>query len=92
MLMENITIKERVMGMSEYRDQPDGHGPPWGWQPSLEYMARETGVDFNRFLELVKDQVPDDRMSALLGVSSRTVRSLREHFAEFGLDSVQGQD
>jgi DNA-binding CsgD family transcriptional regulator len=55
-------------------------------------MARETGVDFNRFLELVKDQVPDDRMAAILGVSPRTVRSLREHFAEFGLDSVQGQD
>jgi hypothetical protein len=55
-------------------------------------MARETGVDFNRFLELVKDQVPDDRMVAILGVSPRTVRSLREHFAEFGLDSVQGQD
>jgi DNA-binding CsgD family transcriptional regulator len=58
----------------------------------LEYIARETGVDFNRFLELVKDQAPDDRMAAILGVSPRTVRSLREHFAEFGLDSVQGQD
>lgn len=80
------------MGMDELRDQPDGHGPPWGWQPSLEYMAREAGVDFNRFLELVKEQVPDDQISAMLGVSPRVVRSLKEYFAGFGLDSVQGQD
>jgi hypothetical protein len=80
------------MGMSEFSEQPDGHGPPWGWQPSLEYMARVAGVDFNQFLELIKEQTPDDRISATLGVSPQTVRNLREHFAEFGLDSVHGQD
>jgi hypothetical protein len=89
--LENIA-REGVMGMGELSDRPGVQGPPWGWQPSLEHMARETGVDFNRFLELVKDQVPDDRMAAILGVSPRTVRSLREHFDEFGMDSVQGQD
>jgi DNA-binding CsgD family transcriptional regulator len=55
-------------------------------------MARVAGVDFNQFLELIKEQAPDDRISATLGVSPQTVRNLREHFAEFGLDSVQGQD
>jgi hypothetical protein len=78
--------------MNEFSDQPDGHGPPWGWQLSLEYIARVAGVDFNQFLELIKEQATDDKMSAILGVSPRTIRNLREHFAEFGLDSVQGQD
>ena len=90
--MDNVISRKKVMGMDELRDQPDGHGPPWGWQPSLEYMAGEAGVDFNRFLKLVKEQVPDDTMSAMLGVSPQVVRSLKEHFAGFGLDSVQGQD
>ena len=79
------------MDVDEFREQPDGHGPPWGWQPSLEYMAREAGVDFNRFMDLVREQATDEKMSAILGVSPRIVRSLKEHFASFGLDSVHGQ-
>jgi hypothetical protein len=78
--------------VDEFREQPDGHGPPWGWQPSLGHMAREAGVDLNRFLELVKDQATDDQMSAILEVSPQTVRILKEHFMAFGIDSVHGQD
>ena len=78
--------------MNDYREQSDGHGPPWGWQPSLEHMAREAGVDFNRFLELVKQQVAEDQMAAVLRVSPQTIRSLKDHFMSFGVDSVQGQD
>jgi hypothetical protein len=78
--------------MDESKEQPAGHGPPWGWQPSLEYMAKEAGVDINQFVKLVKEQVADGPMSVMLGVSSQTIKNLKEHFAEFGLDSVHGQD
>lgn len=78
--------------MDEFKEQPDGHGPPWGWQPSLEHMVGEAGIDFNRFMELVEQQVTVEQMAAALKVSTQTIRSLKEHFADFGLDSVQGQD
>jgi len=80
------------MEMNIFSEQPDGHGPPWGWQPSLEQMTKEAGVDFDRFMQLLEQQVADDQMAAMLRVSPETIRCLKLHFETFGLDSVQGQD
>ncbi len=79
--------------MNEFTEQtPDGHGPPWGWQPSLQFMAVEVGIDFDRFMELLRQQASDEEMSAALGASPEIVKRLREHFEAFGIDSVVGQD
>lgn len=79
--------------MDEFSEQtPDGHGPPWGWQPSLEFMAREAGVDCDRFMELLQQRASDEEMAAALGTGAMTVKRLREHFEAFGIDSVLGQD
>ncbi len=78
--------------MDKFSEQPDGHGPPWGWQSSLQQMAQDAGVDFEQFMQLTERQVADDQMAAMLKVSPETVRSLKLHFEAFGLDSVQGQD
>lgn len=79
--------------MTEFQEQqPDGHGPPWGWQPSLEQMTGEAGIDFDRFMELLEQQVTDEEIAAAFQVSPLTVKNLRAHFEAFGIDSVHGQD
>ncbi|MDH7578011.1 MAG: helix-turn-helix domain-containing protein [Bacillota bacterium] len=67
-------------------------GPPWSWQPSLEAMVEEVGIDFDAFLASLKNGATDGEMAAKFGVSQKTIGLLRHHFERFGIDSIMGQD
>jgi len=65
---------------------------PWSSQPSLKLKAEEIGVDFEVFVEGLKNNRSDQDMARAFGVPVPAVANLRRHFMRFGLDSVQGQD
>lgn len=63
---------------------------PWGMEPSLEAMCEEAGVDFEQFLDSVKQNKSDTDMADAFGVKELTIFSLRDHFERHGIDSVAG--
>ncbi|MDN5293856.1 MAG: hypothetical protein PWQ91_1028 [Eubacteriales bacterium] len=65
---------------------------PWSVRPSLKAMTEEVGVDFNRFLEGLKNNRSDAEMAAEFGVTEKTISYLRDHFYRYGLGSIMGQD
>lgn len=67
-------------------------GPPWGWQPSLQAMVEEAGVNFDDFIDCIRDGATDEEMARKFGVSMETIVCLRDHFERYGIDSVMGQD
>ncbi len=67
-------------------------GPPWGWQPSLQAMVEEMGIDFDRFITRLRVGATDEEMAQEFGVSTKVISSFRDHFERFGIDSVMGQD
>jgi len=69
-----------------------GIGPPWGLQPSLQLMLEEAGLEFDKFLEDIKNGKTDDEIAQQTGVSREVISNLREHFEKYGIDSVMGQD
>lgn len=73
--------------MEQYRSRV-----PWSVKPSLKEKARESGVEFDRLIELLGKQQSDTEMASELGVSEELVRHLRDHFERYGVSSVMGQD
>ncbi len=69
-----------------------GFGPPWGTQPSLKAMVEDIGVDFDIFFDGLKNGKTDDELASQLGASTEAIRTFREHFVKYGIDSVMGQD
>jgi hypothetical protein len=65
---------------------------PWSSEPSLKEMTREVGVDFDRFIEGVKDDKSDSEMAQELNVSEKLIYHLRDHFYTHGVHSITGQD
>ena len=65
---------------------------PWGAGPSLKTIAREDGVDFDRLISCLKQDMSDSEMSVELGISEKTAKHLREHFMTRGVGSIVGQD
>ncbi len=65
---------------------------PWSTEPSLKEKTDELGVDFDRFIEGLKNSRPDAEMAAEFGISEKAVKHLRDHFMTRGLGSVMGQD
>ncbi len=65
---------------------------PWSTQPSLKLKTDEVGIDFDRFIEALKNHRTDTEMARDFNVPVGVVSHLREHFFRFGLDSVFGQD
>jgi hypothetical protein len=63
---------------------------PWGMEPSLEAMCEEAGVDFDNFLDFMKNNRSDQEVADELGVQQLTISSLRRHFESHGIDSVAG--
>ncbi|AZK59568.1 histidine kinase [Candidatus Desulforudis audaxviator] len=64
---------------------------PWSTQPSLKLKTEEVGIDFNRFIDALRQGRSDAEMAGAFGVPVDTVANLREHFMRYGVDSVQGQ-
>lgn len=65
---------------------------PWSSEPSLKEMTREVGVDFDRFIEGIKDDKNDSEMAQELNVSEELIYHLKDHFYTHGVHSVVGQD
>lgn len=74
------------------REDYQSFGPPWGWQPSLEAMVEDVGIDFDEFIQSLKNNESDEEMASRFGQSVATICRLRDHFERFGIDSVIGQD
>jgi len=65
---------------------------PWSSEPSLKEMADEVGVDFDRFIEDLKENKTDVEMAEEFDVSEKLIYHLREHFYSHGIGSIVGQD
>lgn len=65
---------------------------PWSTEPSLKTKTEEVGIDFDRFIEGLKDNKSDTEMAAEFDVTEPTVVHLRDHFMRHGVGSIMGQD
>jgi len=65
---------------------------PWGLEPSLKEKTDEVGIDFDRFIDGLKNNKEDSEMAEEFQVSSEAIKNLREHFERLGLNSVVGRD
>lgn len=65
---------------------------PWSSEPSLKEMAHEVGVDFDRFVDGIKDDKSDSEMAKELNVPEKLIYHLRDHFNTHGIHSIMGQD
>jgi len=65
---------------------------PWSTEPSLKAKTEEVGVDFDTFIEGLKNNKTDAKMASEFGVSSTVIGHLRDHFMRKGLGSIMGQD
>ncbi len=65
---------------------------PWSAGPSLKEMTDEVGIDFDRFIEGLKNQKSDMEIANDFGVTEKTIYYLRDHFERKGLGSTVGQD
>ena len=73
-------------------DYAKGSFPPWTRIPGLNEMCAEAGVDFDRFIEDIKNDTSLNDMATKYGVSKDTISLLQEHFMKYGLSSVMGGD
>lgn len=69
-----------------------GRWPPWSRIQGLNEMTEEAGIDFDQFIESIKNQASIEEMSEQFQVSPGTIENLQEHFFRYGLGSVQGGD
>lgn len=65
---------------------------PWNWQPSLSEMCKNESVDFDKLIAGLAENKNDGDLAASLNADERTVQYLRNHFEQFGVGSVIGQD
>ena len=65
---------------------------PWSAGPSLKQKTDELGVDFDVFIDGLKNNRTDMEMAREFGVSEKAVGHLRDHFMTRGLGSIMGQD
>jgi hypothetical protein len=69
-----------------------GSFPPWSRIPSLAEMTSEAGIDFDCFVQCIKENQPIDEMAEQFKVSQTTIESLQDHFIKYGISSVIGGD
>lgn len=65
---------------------------PWTTEPSLTTKTEEVGIDFDSFIEGLKNDKSDAEMAAEFGVTEKTISHLRDHFMTRGILSTMGQD
>ncbi|HPZ42420.1 MAG TPA: helix-turn-helix domain-containing protein [Bacillota bacterium] len=65
---------------------------PWSSEPSLKEITREVGVDFDRFIEGLKEEQSDSEMAEEFNVPEELIYHLRDHFYTHGVHSIVGQD
>lgn len=65
---------------------------PWTTEPSLTTKTEEVGIDFDKFIEGLKNDKSDAEMAQEFNVTEKTIYHLREHFMTRGIVSTMGQD
>ena len=65
---------------------------PWGLEPSLKEKTDELGINFDRFIEDLKNNKTDNLMAQDFQVSTEAILALREHFERLGIQSIVGRD
>ncbi len=65
---------------------------PWTTEPSLVTKTEEVGIDFDDFIEAVKNDKTDAEMAKEFGVTEKTINYLKNHFWTHGIGSTMGQD
>ncbi|MDD3654196.1 MAG: helix-turn-helix domain-containing protein [Desulfotomaculaceae bacterium] len=65
---------------------------PWSREPSLKEMTREVGIDFDRFIDALKEDKTAAEIAGEFDVSEKLVSHLREHFFTHGVGSIEGMD
>lgn len=79
--------------MDDYSyDHGTGRWPPWSRIQGLNEMTEEAGVDFDQFMESIKNQDSISAMADRFQVSQAAIESLQDHFYRYGIGSVQGGD
>lgn len=69
-----------------------GSFPPWSRIPSLAEMTWEAGIDFDCFIECIKEGRSIEQMAEQFKVSPVTIEALQDHFFRYGISSVMGGD
>ncbi len=65
---------------------------PWSKEPSLKEIAHEVGVDFDSFIDSLRENKSDLEMAEEFDVSEKLIYHLRDHFYSHGVHSIMGQD
>lgn len=63
-------------------------GPPWGKEPSMKIVCEDLGVDYNQFINALKEDKSDINMANELGVKKEVVESLRKRF--YDMEAISG--
>ncbi|MEN6462962.1 MAG: helix-turn-helix domain-containing protein [Syntrophomonas sp.] len=69
-----------------------GSFPPWSRIPSLAEMTSEAGINFDCFVQCIKEDLSIEQMADKFKVSHTTIESLQDHFLRYGISSVMGGD
>ncbi len=78
--------------MAKLDNNGTGRWPPWSRIQTLNEMTEEAGVDFDEFIESIKNQASISEMAEQFQVSEGTIEKLQDHFFRYGIGSVQGGD
>ncbi|MTI79454.1 MAG: helix-turn-helix domain-containing protein [Firmicutes bacterium] len=65
---------------------------PWTTETSLVTKTEEVGIDFDRFIDGLKNDKSDIEMADEFGVTNKTIGYLKDHFMRHGIGSTMGQD
>lgn len=84
-----LTPKKEVPLM---KDNNGGSFPPWSRTVSLPEMLKEAGIDYDEFIEAIKNDVSPAEIAKKLKVSEDTVIQMTEYFYRYGISSVIGGD
>lgn len=65
---------------------------PWGLEPGLKEKTDELGIDFDQFIDGLKNNKSDETMAQEFRVSREAIEALREHFTHLGIQTVVGRE
>lgn len=65
---------------------------PWNWQPYLSEMCAEENVDYDKLIAGLAENKTNRELADSLNANEKTVQYLRNHFEQYGVGSVIGQD
>ncbi|MBO8158322.1 helix-turn-helix domain-containing protein [Thermosyntropha sp.] len=69
-----------------------GSFPPWSRIDDLAKMTEEVGIDFDQFIQCLKENKNTEEMAFKFKVSENTIDILKEHFYHYGVNSTMGGD